>query len=233
MSSKQIPRVVAWHQRSPVVYRYLESQFIDKFFNEGELRLSSFKKFKQHPDEQRGDSHEGKAILVTGGNNVTAYAIAEFGGNALVMSASEIHQKELYDVFCVDGCFAVENPPMFGLAICRAISNCIAGMQGPCNYYDRRVLEKDSPTLRLEDFGISSNGSVAEPKAVGQAEMNRIAGPALQSVFGDDAIFLKTREYAHQREHRLVWFTENNVPETLIISCPDAVQYCKRLVYPD
>ena len=157
MTTSSNVRMVVWHQRSPVIYRYLERQFIDRFFERGEIRLSSFRKFKGHKDEQRGDPNEGMAISAISGTNVTAFAVTMHATNALIMSSSLDYSEDLYRAFNVDGCFAINNPPQFGLAICRQIAGCVAGMEGPCIYLDHRVLERNIPSLTLADLGVDSS----------------------------------------------------------------------------
>jgi len=48
-----------WHIYFPVLFRYLEQEYIDAFFRDGSLRLSSFKQFAKHKDEARNDWGEG------------------------------------------------------------------------------------------------------------------------------------------------------------------------------
>jgi len=61
----------SWHLRLPIVYRYLEQEYVAKFFETSEIRLSSFSQFRKHKDEQRGDSAEGKAISTITGPEFT------------------------------------------------------------------------------------------------------------------------------------------------------------------
>lgn len=226
-------RVVVWHQRSPVVYRYLESQFIDRFFETGEIRLSSFQKFKSHKDEHRRDMSEGVAISTVIGNNMAAVAVTKHATNALVMSTSLEHSEQLYRAFEVDGCFVINNPAQFGLAICRQIPGCVAGMEGPCIYSEFRVVERNAPTMTLKDFGVDTSHpppAVTGPTSLNHEDMNKVGAP-LATLLGDDPVFLKGQAYAAQREYRLVWYLEKNVeaPETLTVTCPEAVQFCSRL----
>lgn len=47
-----------------MVYRYLDKELVNAFFNEGKLRLSSFNKFRKHSDEHRGDKDEGENLII-------------------------------------------------------------------------------------------------------------------------------------------------------------------------
>jgi len=59
----EMPLVRPWRIRRPYVFRYLEKQFVDAFFESGSLRLSSFAKFSRHKDEQRFDPDEGYGMV--------------------------------------------------------------------------------------------------------------------------------------------------------------------------
>ena len=60
--------------------------------------------------------------------------------------------------------------------------------------------------------------------------MKRISVP-LEPILGDDPVFLKSSTYITQREYRLVWYLDKAVeaPETLTVTCPEAVQFCSRI----
>ncbi len=49
-----------WTVVTPEPYRCLEKQWVEAFFADGTLRLSSFARFAEHEDEQRRDENEGK-----------------------------------------------------------------------------------------------------------------------------------------------------------------------------
>jgi len=53
-----------WTILRPRLYRYLPSKWVDAFFHDGSLRLSSFNEFSKHTDEQRADPQEGRGVRV-------------------------------------------------------------------------------------------------------------------------------------------------------------------------
>ena len=53
---------VPWGILRPPVYRFMDKQYVEQFFVDGSLRLSSFRRFSQHSDEERQDCAEGTAI---------------------------------------------------------------------------------------------------------------------------------------------------------------------------
>ncbi len=68
-----------WHVRTPVVLRIMPSEYIDDFFKTGRIRLSSFRLFEKHPDEQRGDGQEGKHMIVGKGTKQMVVAVTAHG----------------------------------------------------------------------------------------------------------------------------------------------------------
>lgn len=228
------PRMVVWNQRSPIIYRYMERKYVDDFFEKGELRLSSFRRFKKHTDEQRKDLQEGNVVSCIKGEDFTVYGRTEHATNALIMSASLLYEDRLFEAFDVDDCFAINNAPQFGLEICKKIPHCVAGLEGSCVYVEKRVIESDSSHLNAQDFTIDHGNNtepVTKPTELTQEEMNRKFGEQFKSVLGDDVIFLKEKNYSSQLEYRLVWFLELDMeaPESLDIVCPEAIQFCTRI----
>ncbi|WP_421762835.1 hypothetical protein [Ekhidna sp.] len=79
----------------PIVYRYMDQEFIDLFFKEGKLRISSFMKFRNYPDEVRGDKSEGGGAI-TGKSDkegFTFHLMTQVGENGYMLSTSLIHSQ--------------------------------------------------------------------------------------------------------------------------------------------
>ena len=53
-----------WSIVRPRLYRHLDAKYVESFFNDGSLRLSSFARFAQHPDEQLRDTNEGTGMRI-------------------------------------------------------------------------------------------------------------------------------------------------------------------------
>lgn len=86
-----VPITLPWHVCTPTIFRLLPSQYVDEFFRDGSLRLSSFRRFKQHTDEQRLDAQEGESSFVhrtRERRGQTFFARALHGDNAYVLSAN-------------------------------------------------------------------------------------------------------------------------------------------------
>src|SRR5689334_19833085 len=101
-ASRDTPR---WQVFSPVVYRYLEQRWVDAFFEDGTLRLTSFARCRQHADEQRLDNEEGVCrILVRDREHGNALALQEleFNPTAYVLCTTLWHNRSLMEAFGCD-----------------------------------------------------------------------------------------------------------------------------------
>lgn len=205
-----------WLVRTPYVTRYLEEEYTEKFFKDGSLRLSSFKKFRQHPDEQRGDGFEGRATQSwkhpDGG---TSAIIATNSGRCFVLCGTISESKSLQDAFANDG-FRINNTLGFADAISRHIPGFLNGMEGLCTYRDEVLLKKSMPQLFSEEDEIDPS------KAFGRMDRD-----VQEEAF--DSFFLKRSAFAHQAEYRMIWVATGEEIEHIDIKCPEALRFCERL----
>ena len=44
-------------------------------------------------------------------------------------------------------------------------------------------------------------------------------------------LFMKYKKYEHQQEHRLAWFSERKIKKGIVVQCPEAIQYCERVLF--
>src|ERR1700760_523368 len=88
-----------WDVIVPSVIRYLEDVYVDAFFERGSLRLSSFRRFRQYTDEQRGDAGEG-SITMEIINPESRHGVVAFNGQeAYVLCGSTIQSTEVMRAF--------------------------------------------------------------------------------------------------------------------------------------
>ncbi|HET6763272.1 MAG TPA: hypothetical protein VFH27_06360 [Longimicrobiaceae bacterium] len=132
-----------WRIRRPVVYRYLDKQFVDEFFDRGALRISSFSTFAQHEDEERLDGAEGKGIVGHRnheGEGQTIIAQMSQGHNAFVLCGSMNYSPELSDAFKTNSGFRIDDSLGFGDAISKFIPGSRSGLKGAASTHRRRSL---------------------------------------------------------------------------------------------
>ena len=83
-----------FHLMTPVVFRMLERPWVDKFFETGELRLSSFAQFAKHTDEQRKDKEGNNTITLRGASTTGFARIHGSGSNAYVLCATALEPSQ-------------------------------------------------------------------------------------------------------------------------------------------
>jgi len=211
----------------PNVYRYMDKKYIDLFLNKGILRLGSFKRFREYPDEIRGDKNEGSGGVI-GTSDTSGFqfnVMTQTGNDAYMLSGSTIESEELKKTFETNGCLRITKPIEF----CISISNAIIGsnrlFQGFCNYRDQRIIQKLIAGLDIKDF-TGPEGTIIIGGQKGNQRINEI----LEN--GIDLMFLKEKSYQDQCEYRFVW-TINPQFYTLHdfhdVECKEAIQYCEEV----
>ncbi|RYY86541.1 MAG: hypothetical protein EOO15_14225 [Chitinophagaceae bacterium] len=212
------------HIALPVVYRYMESQYIDKFFNEGILRVSSFKRFVNYPDEIRGDRSEGSGAFKANSGGFQVLAMTNVGHDAYILCTSLVESNELKSTFDVAECLKIINPLGFSNAIMNAIPGTTQSFLGFCNYQEHRVVQKTIEGLSVNDFTNDEGELIIGGETFWQRNQELVGN-------GTDLLFLKERKYQNQVEFRFVWTVNTaffDVPNYLDIVCKEAIQFCER-----
>jgi len=153
LSSINLSISIPWQVTTPVVFRYLPRAFVDAFFATGALRLSSFRRFHQHADEQRNDGEEGRSLFVnrtSAGGGQTLLAQMHHGHNALVLCGSLLADRDLMTSFGCDSYIRIDNPTGFGMAVARQLAGVLAGVEGACLYLPLQAVARDLGELDIE-----------------------------------------------------------------------------------
>ncbi len=207
--------VQEWRIRRPVIYRYLDKQFVDAFFETGRLRISSFAAFAEHKDEERRDSSEGVGIvhLNTEGGSPYMTAVVAQGRNAYVLCGAQNYSPGLAHAFGADSGFRINDSIGFSQAVSKHLPGFQMGLEGPCHYLANKTVIR-----------ATSHNDLISPEA-----KTLDLGHITQTVFaaaGDDLFFIKAEEFAHQNEYRLIWHTPSAVSGHINIVCPEAREFC-------
>ncbi|WP_331351241.1 hypothetical protein [Cellvibrio sp. UBA7671] len=201
-----------------MITRYMESQFVDDFFNEGKLRLSSFKKFRNNPDEQQGDVAEGRANMKIATPNGNHTILATNGQEAYVLCGGTVENKNMEASFKTADGFRIINTLAFADAISRYIPGFIGGVEGLCSYRDSLLIND------YDEKSIVSPDQFASPEEWAKEYDKYVAEKS------SAAFFIKQLKFAHQGEYRFIWFTTSSEEkEHLDIVCPEARRFCQRL----
>jgi len=226
-----------WGICTPTLFRFMDSKYVDAFFADGSLRISSFSKFHKHADEQRLDKGEGKTMFVhrtnqRGGQTITAWTIQ--GANAYVLSTSMRHDQDLLHSFNSDSYIRIKDSSAFGMAIARHIPHLVAGFEGACLYQERKIIKRDLGYIDLNQFQDPQNPlPVIDQKEIPYSGLplpsnNPKLTDYILSQLGHYSMFLKDKIFAHQSEYRFIWVTANNTEDYLDIKVPEAIQFCEK-----
>lgn len=207
----------------PSVIRYLDDVYVDAFFEKGSLRLSSFRKFRQHKDEQRGDSGEGSIVMeIT--NPKSHHAVVGFNGQeAYVLCGSTIQSVEVMKAFGgAESGIKIKNPVSFADAVSRHIPGFVGGFQGACVYTDDRVVRRaDVPDMKFpppaDEAGMEKWGDEYERYLAAQNS--------------NESLLLKPMRYANQAEYRLVWFAAGPEKDYIDLECPEVIKLCEKVTF--
>lgn len=205
-----------WSIFTPVVFRMMNRQYVQQFFETGELMLSSFTRFSLHTDEERKDQ-EGKNVLVGRGNASTVLAATQHGSDAYIMCSAACRPSiELMHAFGADAAIQIFDTTSFGSVIAKHIPGVRQGFEGYC-YYSDTSLE-----VKLNDFDIEHLKAHPEDQNL---DLNKIGGPVL-NMAGLSVFFRKKTRFQHQLEYRWVWTTSQTTIDTLVIHAPEAREFC-------
>lgn len=212
-----------WQIVRPRVFRYLPQKYVDAFFTDGTLRISSFSQFAKHADEERRDEKEGNGIRAGIGENATVIVATERGSDFYVLCGSLIFGKRMQETFeGADGCFVIDDTVNFAGAIARSLLGFKGGMEGPAIY-------QDDPTIR-RDIGATTLDDMLNAHKNPDGTIYVALLPQLRAqVGGMEEFFTKSGRYANQAEYRLLWGIEGNAQDFIDLKVPAARQFCRKL----
>lgn len=217
------------HYVLPKPYRYIAKEHLDRFFNDGIIRISSFMRFRNYPDEVRGDTHEGSGVYMGHDPDKRIQFIVQTDDfdHSYLLSTSLIFDKNLLDKFECDGCFQIIDPLNFSIAISNAILGFTQVLQGFCNYQDKRIISTEFNSVDDLIFKNSTSDCV-----IGDRNMREKIAKITQT--GYEKLFLKENTYQEQAEYRFVWLidgTNYKMFEHLDLECREAIQFCRKIQF--
>ncbi len=220
-----VPMRAAWSRPvtffHPTVYRYLEARFVDALLQRGELRLSSFRAFRKHKDEERGDLLEGSAMSfgVDEALNREFGIFSTIGQNAYVLCAT-LHPDPKLRTSLGGGCFEIINIDAFACTVANEIPGMTGVMAGFCVYRDHNITLRKGITLPPGRFNDD-----ADPTKI---SMDKLAVAAAE-VSGPRQYFMKHTKYRHQVEYRFIWETNKPAQDFIDVKLPvNLLAHCCR-----
>ncbi len=200
----------------PTLYRYLPRQYIDSFFKTGLFRVSCFRQFHKHADEQQGDKSEGTSMLMINDmkKDLSFGTFVEVGRSAYVSSFTSRTNK--LDKVFGDAAIEIFEPLGFLMELANELPGTGNAMIGPCIYTETRILQsmRSAPDLASLQDG---EGNIVMEKM--QQVSNTISGPKVY--------FLKEKKYEDQAEYRMIWETQRNVDDPLVVTIQNPERFCR------
>ena len=93
-------------------------------------------------------------------------------------------------------------------------------LHGNCIYVNDRILNKTIPGLNIDSLK-SAEGGISFDKMAAISD----------SIQGLDAFFLKLIKHQWQWEYRILWETNREVKDGIIINCPEAIKYREKVEF--
>ena len=205
----------------PHLYRFLEKQYVDEFFETGKLKLTTFSDCAKHENKNKNDSEEGVATITTIlGNGKRIEAKIGIGENAYMLCTTMQYNENLYKSLEYDACFSITDPMAFSNIIINKLQNVVSFVFGPCMYLSERELD-NSRHVTIQDYekiGFENNNNELDFQ-----QMINFSTKGIEK----DMMFLKKRDkYSNQNEYRLIWTlnSESSIKDGFIY-IPEARQF--------
>jgi len=226
MTQEQIKFHERWFIQSTIFYRYMDNKWIEKFFDTGEIQLSSYQKHRNdNVDGIRGDIQEGINIYKIWNSKRDSHIKLErrTGDNNFILCGSYKYDEELknkYNFDC-DGCIKIKNTMGFAAEIAKQIPNYTHGLEGPAKYSPTGEIDIDGERYGIGDlWGDGLDKNLREERV--KMAFHNI------SIRDHSVFFSKREKYNNQLEYRLVWsYDDVNAPESIIVKAPNARMYCE------
>ena len=212
-----------WSIVRPRLYRHLEAKYVEAFFTDGSLRLSSFVHFSEHPNEQRRDTSEGRGMRMALGSQATIGIFGGKGHDCYVLCGTLHNTEGVRKEFdnC-DACIAIDNVTEFAGAVSLKIPFFKGGFEGMALYQDETMILKNLGDMKVEEF--------MEPykNPDGTVKMDMIFDAA-RMAGGVEEYFVKHSHFARECEYRLLWGSSEKVEPFIDIKVPEATRFCRHV----
>lgn len=189
------------------IVRMLPIEWVNHFFDTGNLLLGSYAHFRLVEDYARGDTTEGKFLVVNRSGVWTGFYDATAGFNHRVLCCTLGDPTDaLLAEFNADSGFTIHDPVGFSEAMRDAIG-AGTGHFGQCVYPRHKVIVAQAP--EDHDFGTLDHNAV---EMVGLAKY-----------------FVKPPRFAPQQEFRFCWEMQDQIDDSKPFHCPAALKFCSPL----
>jgi hypothetical protein len=218
-----VPIAPQWAVRMPTVTRYLPQRFVEAFFERGELLLSSFERFREHPEIACRDRSEGSpAVSASDPDASTPTIEAELKGGAYVLCGSTLDDASMQGCLGHSSAIHIRDPVKFAAAVARHVPEVVGGFFGACNCTTEPIAGIPLERLAVQQAYVAMTGGAPEEF---WGNLQRAMAPLAPHEY--DGLFRKHTKYADQHEFRFVWFSRMPQRPSLPIVCPEAISFCE------
>jgi hypothetical protein len=216
-----------WNLMPIKAYRFLEKEHIDSFMSEGILQLSSYKKFKTHLDEIRGDKEEGKKMYFANykpsgdekGEGYSFFTDVHTGSNAYVLSLTMKNDISAFEKHCkYDAGFLIKDVFKFAYEIGRGLTHLAHGVLGQCIYTQGGMIEIDLGKFNINDL-------------TKQEQADKMNDFIRRTDNDNQIFFVKDKSHEPEQEYRIMFFMDEDIEQdTVKVKCPKANFFCDRIL---
>jgi len=203
---------------APFIYRYENQEWIDNFFETGEILISCFDQYSKYEDNQLGDMSEGLGSNMAIAQDGLIFTKTKFGMDCYCFCTSTQLRKELFKTFDRNSVFRIKDSINFMMQVEIALKNVTEVLFGNCIYLEERSIKKKIESV---NFDAMANGS----KNISVEDTLSLAF----KIGGFEQLFLKKLMHQEQNEYRLLWKTDSKVTDSILIQCPEAIKFCEKV----
>lgn len=203
----------------PILYRFIEAQYLDMFFETGKLKLTTFDNCKKLEDENRKDAKEGQSELYGYDGDIKMEIGFGVGSDAIMLCTSlcseykdnkgTVYTKHI-EIFDVQGLFfaIAEQLTKNGYVVKRILF-------GPCFY------------TKKEFHNVVCSETFREKLDKGQFDWDEVSKMAY-IIGGDNMFFQKPIDKRLENEFRLLWIVDNiKKDQDIFVTIPNPEAYCR------
>ena len=193
----------------PVLYRFVDEQYIDEFLVSGKLMISTIRRCRAMENSERADKHESEYHYVFIDGKGKCALDARVADNAFVLCTSltqcamhknaHLHCLELHNVeLLVDEITSQLRGA--GYDVCEV-------MAGPCNYAEK------GREIDLRGSGVSVSDLLMRGCEEGQLKADSRKVDRVLEVLGRGAFYTtKDFRFLTEHEYRILWLCKTAVP---------------------
>lgn len=206
----------------PFLYRFIKEEYVDSFFETGELKLTTFENCKTLEDKNRKDTMEGQSKLYGYDGNIKIQFDSGVGSNAIMLCTSLCSEYEDDNGFAYTKYIEIFNVQGLLFAIAEQLSKkkyiIKEVLFGPCFYAEK------------EFHKAVNSGPLREKLDTGHFDGDEMT-KMTNTIGGKNMFFQKPIDKRMENEFRLLWIVDNiKNGMDIFVKIPHPEAYCRLIV---